>query len=338
MKKISAPNTALRNLPEKQPMADALQIRARVLKVSNDLWRELLVPADLTFHELHACLQLAFGLDGYYHYQFSLNQRRHFVHPALMESDEGSRTTIDAHHARIGDELQRPGARVLYQFDSDTPWEIELSVVDIRHGFSGNQPVCIAGNGAGLIDDCGGPEGFEELLEILSDPTHPDYLSRRIALGREYDAEAFDAEATTSAMAVTRVLARNLDDEFDAEFSRSLDDEFDAESELALVDRFALVVRPGERYRAWLMEKGLAEAGSINFRSEHDRAWVFLLPEFDSIEKALAFVQADFTNVLYSHLLMAFGPESEWPQPFDWSTFTRYFDVTVESQVFEWPV
>ena len=34
---------------------------------------------------------------------------------------------------------------------------------------------CIAGREAGPVEDSGGPFGYTEKLQILADPTHPEY-------------------------------------------------------------------------------------------------------------------------------------------------------------------
>jgi len=43
-------------------------------------------------------------------------------------------------------------------------------------------------------EDCGGPRGYEELLEIVSDPKHPEYQERREWLGEGFDPEIFNVE------------------------------------------------------------------------------------------------------------------------------------------------
>ena len=53
-------------------------------------------------------------------------------------------------------------------------------------------PACIGGRRACPPEDCGGTWGYRELLDILADPTHPEYLDRCIWLDRPFDPEAFD--------------------------------------------------------------------------------------------------------------------------------------------------
>jgi hypothetical protein len=54
-------------------------------------------------------------------------------------------------------------------------------------------PACVDGRRACPPEDCGGTGGFEELLEILADPAHPERRERLDWIGRAYDPAAFDA-------------------------------------------------------------------------------------------------------------------------------------------------
>ena len=54
-------------------------------------------------------------------------------------------------------------------------------------------PACTDGRRACPPEDCGGPWGYRELLEILADPTHPEYDRRRTWIGRPFAPEVFDS-------------------------------------------------------------------------------------------------------------------------------------------------
>ncbi len=54
-------------------------------------------------------------------------------------------------------------------------------------------PACVDGRRACPPEDCGGPWGYEELLAIFADPSHPEHAERREWLGRPFDPDAFEA-------------------------------------------------------------------------------------------------------------------------------------------------
>ena len=46
--------------------------------------------------------------------------------------------------------------------------------------------------------------GYEELLQVLGDPTHEEHAERREWLGEDFDPERFDLAATTRALMFVR--------------------------------------------------------------------------------------------------------------------------------------
>ena len=65
-------------------------------------------------------------------------------------------------------------------------------------------PVCLTGRRACPPEDCGGIWGYQELLAILSDPTHDEHESMVEWLGEPLDPEAFDLEAINQRLAALR--------------------------------------------------------------------------------------------------------------------------------------
>jgi len=54
--------------------------------------------------------------------------------------------------------------------------------------------LCLGGARACPPEDCGGPWGYDNLLEILRNPKHEEHESMKEWLGHPLDPEAFDAE------------------------------------------------------------------------------------------------------------------------------------------------
>jgi hypothetical protein len=55
-------------------------------------------------------------------------------------------------------------------------------------------PICLAGKRSGPPEDCGGPWGYMDLLNVLNDPNDPEYDERIEWIGEDFDSELFDAE------------------------------------------------------------------------------------------------------------------------------------------------
>jgi hypothetical protein len=93
------------------------------------------------------------------------------------------------------------------EFTDDTTGENEWMWVeaescdDERHVLYGRLdsapvPVCLAGARRCPPEDCGGPYGYQELLEALRDPTNPQHTEMRAWIADLYGSEArFNPEA-----------------------------------------------------------------------------------------------------------------------------------------------
>ena len=78
-------------------------------------------------------------------------------------------------------------------YDFGDGWEHDIlveKILPIEKGI--HYPVCIDGKRACPPEDCGGPFGYEELLEILKDPSHPEHEEKFEWLPGDFDSEKFD--------------------------------------------------------------------------------------------------------------------------------------------------
>ena len=85
--------------------------------------------------------------------------------------------------------------RFLYTYDFGDGWEHELAIEKtLPAEAEKSYPACIAGKRACPPEDCGGVWGYQELLEILADPAHPERAERIEWLGDEFDPDDFSVE------------------------------------------------------------------------------------------------------------------------------------------------
>jgi len=56
--------------------------------------------------------------------------------------------------------------------------------------------VCVKGRRAGPPEDVGGVWGYQEFLEAIGDPDHPEHEEYLEWVGGEFDPEEFDLEET----------------------------------------------------------------------------------------------------------------------------------------------
>ena len=91
--------------------------------------------------------------------------------------------------------LKKEKDTLIYEYDFGDSWEHKILLEKILTDDGKTVlPVCIKGKRASPPEDCGGIWGYEELLETISNPKHPDHEEMLEWLGGEFDPEAFDLE------------------------------------------------------------------------------------------------------------------------------------------------
>jgi hypothetical protein len=93
--------------------------------------------------------------------------------------------------AALGSVVGKDDAFV-YLYDMGDSWEHEILVEDVLDDDGGPLPLCVDGKRACPPEDCGGPWGYRELLDILKNPKHDEYAERLDWLGGQHDPEGFD--------------------------------------------------------------------------------------------------------------------------------------------------
>ena len=93
-------------------------------------------------------------------------------------------------------------SRFGYTYDFGDDWEHAITIEKTLPAAEGTTyPTCVAGKRACPPEDCGGPWGYQELLEIIADPAHPERAERLEWLGEDFDPEDFSLEAVNTRLA-----------------------------------------------------------------------------------------------------------------------------------------
>ena len=91
----------------------------------------------------------------------------------------------------------KPGTKLTYLYDFGDDWHHDIEVIAVRQHEDGMEyPFCVDGARAGPPEDCGGPYAYQDFLDILSDPKHPEHRERREWAGPHFQPEVFDIRAT----------------------------------------------------------------------------------------------------------------------------------------------
>ncbi len=180
-----------------------LTFHIQLADVSEPLvWRRVTVPGDFSFARFHYVIQMAFGWQDTHLYQFSEKGYRSEVF--IGEPSEDSFEEIeDSYEIKLSDIFKRKGKKFVYIYDFGDDWThiIKLEKID---KIEAKHADCLAGGGKCPPEDCGGPWGYEELKDTLTNPDHPNHEEMKewleIEEDEQWNAEDFDIEAAKEAV------------------------------------------------------------------------------------------------------------------------------------------
>ena len=169
------------------------QLRITLANIEPRIWRRIVVPGSVTLAKLHNIIQIAMGWGNDHLYLFTV-VREQYGEGMGASTDFSESKVSNAKRVELQDVALRKGAKLLYEYDMGDGWEHQLVVEKIADG-APEAIRCLEGARACPPEDCGGPFGYAELLEIISDPEHPECEDRRAWLGEDFSPEDFDLAA-----------------------------------------------------------------------------------------------------------------------------------------------
>ena len=165
-------------------------VKVTLLGTSPPVWRRILVPRDITLRNLHRTLQTVMGWTDSHLHQFVF-QRQSLSDPRSRVG----RKVADENRTKLGELIGTVGAKLLYEYDFGDGWQHELLLEDVLLGDESFQQICVAGRRCCPPEDCGGPQGFAELLQALQDANDPSHEEVCAWLG-DFVPESFSADET----------------------------------------------------------------------------------------------------------------------------------------------
>jgi hypothetical protein len=174
--------------PTRSAARPAFQLKVTLLGIKPAIWRRVVIDGSSMLDEVHVAIQAAFGWWNYHLHEFEIDGVRYGVPDA---DDDWGDPPVDERRVRL-EAVAEEGSTFRYEYDFGDGWEHRVVVEKVSRAVETPLPACIDGRRACPPEDCGGTGGYEELLEILADPRHPEHEERREWIGRPFDPEAFD--------------------------------------------------------------------------------------------------------------------------------------------------
>jgi hypothetical protein len=178
-----------------KPAAAIYQIEVVLRHVDPPIWRRIQVPGDTKLGKLHRILQDAMGWTNSHLHDFRIGDNV-YGEPFPESPDE----VINELNVRL-DKIAHEGDTLLYTYDFGDSWEHELNIEKVAPAESGvSYPRCRDGQRACPPEDCGGPWGYANLLQVLNDPNDDEHEEMREWVEEDFDPEHFDVETINRAL------------------------------------------------------------------------------------------------------------------------------------------
>lgn len=179
-----------------KPGEPVYQIKVTLEDIAPEIWRRFLLPASMTLDQLHKVLQVAFGWTNSHLHHFFDKDNRFYEPPNPYPNPFGDAPPADSRKTRLAEVLPRAESALRYEYDMGDSWMHFIWLEKILPDAGGAQlPCCVDGANAGPPDDCGGPPGYADLLDVLADKRHAEHRRMREWVGGAFDPAAFDREA-----------------------------------------------------------------------------------------------------------------------------------------------
>jgi hypothetical protein len=159
------------------------------------IWRRILVPGGMTLGDLHQAIQAAMGWYDCHLHGFDINGQQYGDRRSVDDVADENRLTLNG--------LLKSGvARFAYTYDFGDNWDHAIVIEKTLPTNAANAyPVCVAGKRHCPPEDCGGPWGYQHLLEVLANPAHPEHAEQSEWVGDEFDPDEFTTAIADVALA-----------------------------------------------------------------------------------------------------------------------------------------
>ncbi|MGG1630210.1 plasmid pRiA4b ORF-3 family protein [Rossellomorea sp. NRS-1567] len=171
------------------------QLKISIKGAKPPIWRRVLIPNTLSFHQLHEVIQTVMGWTNTHLYSFQ-GRPGVFEYPD-EEYEFRSDLARDSKIAIIGNFIVSEKETISYTYDLGDNWEHQILLERITGDQRLTFPVCIKGKRNCPIEDSGGIHHYQHVLKVLSNTEKMDEDAQffRERFG-DHDPEKFDLEET----------------------------------------------------------------------------------------------------------------------------------------------
>lgn len=172
---------------------EVARLRISLVDADPEIWRWVDVPVEVTLKLLHDIIQGAMGWEDRHLWEFDAGGKRYGLpDPEWPDDSLSAAKTI-----KLKTLIDRGIRQFLYTYDMGDSWEHLITVESVEAGQPDlNYPRYVGGECRAPPEDVGGIPGFENFLDAIADPKHPEHREavdwHTECYGDAFDPERFD--------------------------------------------------------------------------------------------------------------------------------------------------
>lgn len=175
-----------------EQLRSTYQIKITLDGAKPPIWRTVQVPSTVKLADFHLVIQITMGWTNSHLHQFMANQEIYGI--ADDEFDMGM-DIKDENQFKLSQLLSKEKDSIQYEYDFGDGWGHKIVLEKILpYEKDAKLPTCIKGKRACPPEDCGGIWGYEEFVNTIQDPEHPDHQEMLEWVGGSFDPEVLDLE------------------------------------------------------------------------------------------------------------------------------------------------
>lgn len=173
------------------------RLRIDLEHIAPRIWRRVEVSLTTNLRSLHELIQAVMPWESTHLYQFTIGERV-YGEPD-PEGAKWGRKVYQARSMRLGMLIDRGVTDFLYTYDFGDDWQHRIMVEKVAEADPEiDYPVFADGERRAPPDDVGGPPGFMDFIEAMSNRSHPQHKAMARWHGGPFDANDFGAAEITA--------------------------------------------------------------------------------------------------------------------------------------------
>ena len=179
------------------PQTDRIaRIRIDLDDITPAIWRRVEVPLTTSLLELHEVIQAVMLFDNAHLFQFDVGTQRYAIPNPEWED---LRQTVDAGSMNLAALVDGGVRSFSYTYDFGDNWQHTVTIETIAAADPGlDYPRFIDGERHAPPEDVGGIPGFEQFLDAMANPRHPERKSLLRWYGRPFNPDDIDLPDITA--------------------------------------------------------------------------------------------------------------------------------------------